>query len=346
MQSDGRGEVRSNEIDLAEIVKVIWLKKWLVLIITLAVALVFSMYAFLAKPVYEAKFYMSPPTLDDVANLNYGRTGELKPFTVDYVYKIFLRNLQSQSLLQSFYREVYISSFKEKGHAESIPESYDRFSSRVSIASLDKDPMGRWSLSIQGHDPKTITHWVSIYTTSAAQLAQREVVSNATKEASVLARNLKLQIDSLREAGKQLREDSILRLSESLAVAKASGLDKTVVFVGEDSSKLAGDMEGGAAYMRGTKALEAELKNLKGRESNDPFIPDLRKLQAEYEFYKGIELDNYKVSVFRPDGDVQEPVSPLKPKKIMLVLLGIILGGLTGIVVALITSYRSARFIE
>lgn len=346
MRSDESAEVRSNEIDLARVVEVIWLQKWLVIAVTIIVTAIFSMYAFIAKPVYEAKFYISPPTIDDVANLNYGRNGELKPFSVDDVYKVFLRNLQSQALRQSFYREVYVPNFVSGNPDGSSPESFDRFSSRVSAASLDKDPLGRWSLSIQDQDPEIVTEWVRLYTAKAAQLAQREVVSNATKEASVIARNLKLQINNLRETGKKLREDTIFRLAEALAVAKATGLEKSVVLVGEGSSQLAGDMVGGSAYMRGTKALQAELENLKGRDSNDPFIPGLRQLQTSYEFYKGIELDDYKVAVFRPDGDVQRPESPIKPKKLMLIALGVVLGGLLGVVVALARGYRTTRFIE
>jgi chain length determinant protein (polysaccharide antigen chain regulator) len=346
MRSNESDEIRANDIDLVRVFNIVWVQKWLIFAITLVVASVFALYAFLTTPTYEAKFYISPPTLDNVANLNYGRNGELKPFTVDDVYKVFLRNLQSQTLRQSFYREVYLPNFKASNSGESAPESYDRFSNRVSAASLDKDPVGRWSLSIQDSSPEIAASWVSLYAAKAGQLAQREVISNATKEASVIARNLKLQINSLREAGKKLREDTIFRLSEALAVAKATGLEKSVVFVGERSSELAGDMVGGSAYMRGTKVLEAELENLKARESNDPFIPGLRQLQTSYEFYKGIELDEYKVSVYRQDGDVQEPVSPIKPKKIMLIVLGIVLGGLLGVVVALARGFRTERLIK
>lgn len=346
MQSNASIEARSNDIDLSRVFDILWVYKWLIIAVTILVTSLFAAYAFMASPVYEAKLYISPPTIDNVANLNYGRNGELKPFSVDDVYKVFLRNLQSQALRQSFYRDVYVPNFRARNPSDAVPESYDRFSSRVSVASLDKDPVGRWSLGIQDSDPETVTNWVSLYAAKAAQLAQAEVVSNATKEASVISRNLKLQINNLREAGKKLREDTIFRISEALAVAKATGLEKSVVFVGAGSSELAGDMVGGSAYMRGTTALQAELENLNQRESNDPFIPGLRQLQTSYEFYKGIELDDYKITVYRQDGEVQMPVSPIKPKKIMIIVLGMVLGGLLGVLIALARGFRTKRSVE
>jgi chain length determinant protein (polysaccharide antigen chain regulator) len=331
MQSNNNAVIFSDEFDLLELFNALLQQKKLILVVTLVATFIAGVYAFVSPPVYEAKYYVSPPTFENIANLNYGRekSSALNPFTVDDVYKVFLRNLQSDSLRRTFFENNFIPVSSRNA------EQYEKFSKDVAVVPLDKDFGGRWMVSIRGKDPVTVTNWVSQYVELAGQRAQREVISNSTKEASVLARNQQLQIDSLRESAKKVREDTISQVREALALARASGLEKSIVFTGDGTSGLAGNMAGSDAYMRGSKVLEAELKNLESRESNDPFIPGLRTLQNWYDFYKALETGEYSVTVYRQDGIVDQPSTPIKPKKALVLLLGVIFGGLLGTAIAL-----------
>lgn len=62
-----------DEIDLMELARGIFVQKWLILVVTLLVAIGATAYAFLSKPVYEAKLFIIPPTQNGIAELNYGR---------------------------------------------------------------------------------------------------------------------------------------------------------------------------------------------------------------------------------------------------------------------------------
>lgn len=156
------------------------------------------------------------------------------------------------------------------------------------ITAAGKDELGRWYVALQDPSAANSKEWVTRYVDLAAESATQELARNATKEASIVERNLGLQIDMLRASGKRMRDDSLSKLREALAVAKASGLENSVVFAGAEHSGLAGNMEDSFSYLRGSKALAAELKNLESRDSNDPFIPGLRNLQTQYDFYKGL----------------------------------------------------------
>lgn len=345
MQNNHSAVNHSDEVDLLEILTALWQQKLLIVATTIVVTLLAALYAFLSTPEYESKYYVSPPTVNDVANLNYGRSrgSDLKPFTVEDVYKVFLRGLQSESLRRSFFEQVYLPSLKDD--AVQVPHRilYDRFSRSVTIAMVDKDEMGRWSLALQDSSAENSKIWVAQYVNLAGEAAKQELIHNAVKESSILRRNLGLQIDMLRESGKKLRQDSISQLREALAVARASGLQNSVVFTGAGRSELAGNMAGGSAYLRGSKALEAELKNLESRESDDPFTPGLRKLQKEHDFYKGLEAGTYDIAVFRQDGVLDDPVAPVKPKKALILILGVVVGGLLGSIIALIRSFILKR---
>ncbi|MCY1457908.1 hypothetical protein D9M71_752420 [compost metagenome] len=85
-------------------------------------------------------------------------------------------------------------------------------------------------------------------------------------------------------------------------------------------------MNGQIVYMRGTKALKAEIENLESRKSDDPFIYNLRDMQTMLDFYKGLEVKAASVSVYRIDGGIDQPQTPVKPMKALLIILGLMIG--------------------
>lgn len=91
-------------------------------------------------------------------------------------------------------------------------------------------------------------------------------------------------------------------------------------------------MGGALTYMRGSKALEAEIDNLQKRPSDDPFIEDLRQKQAAVATYRALEIDPSVVDVYRQDGDVNPPDQPVKPRKALILLFGVVLGGTVGVI--------------
>lgn len=341
MQSNSLTPDRSDEIDLLEILRSLWQEKLIIVTTAIVVLLIAAAYAFLSKPVFEAKYYISPPSVNDIANLNYGRTERsgLKSYSVDDVYRIFLRNLQSESQLRTFFEQVYLPSLGDKAGETQPSVLYSRMSKAITVAAVNKDEMGRWSVAVQDHSAQNSQAWASRYVELASDAAKQELIRNVTKEASVVERNLGLQIDMLRESGKRMREDTISKLREALAIAKASGLQNSVVFAGGENSGLAGNMADSFSYLRGSKALEAELKNLESRDSNDPFIPGLRELQTQYDFYKWLRGGVYEIAVYRQDGTVDVPLEPVKPKKLLILVLGLGAGIVIGSVFALLRSF-------
>src|SRR5690606_16429924 len=105
-----------DEIDLFGLIEGLWKQKVLIIVTTVVVTAIAVAYALLAKPVYEAKVFVQPPTQNDISPLNYGRGGNtgLSMLTVKDVYDIYLRNLQSESLRREFFRNVYLPSLPEE----------------------------------------------------------------------------------------------------------------------------------------------------------------------------------------------------------------------------------------
>lgn len=89
-------------------------------------------------------------------------------------------------------------------------------------------------------------------------------------------------------------------------------------------------MDGELTYMRGSKALAAEIGNLQQRKSEDPFILELRDLQTRQQFYQGLVAAKRNFSVYQLDGTIEQPDVPIKPRRNLIIALGVIVGLGTG----------------
>ncbi|MDX1722552.1 MAG: LPS O-antigen chain length determinant protein WzzB [Pseudomonas sp.] len=329
-----------DEIDLVELFYGLWTQKWLIVLITLVFAAGAASYAFFSKPVYEVRAAVLPPSLSDIASFNLGRTGEdgLKPFSVDDVYAVFTRNLQSEKSKRQFFRDVYLPSLNDAQHSGSQDGLYSAFGGRFSVKSLDKNQPERYSIVVEHNNPELASNWAKQYIDQVAERSLDEMLQNSERELAVQARNIEQQIKSERASAKARRNDRTRQLQEALTVAEAIGLDNPPVITGRVSndSELSAFMDGSLMYMRGAKALRAEIQVLLARTSDDPFIPGLRNLEARYQSFAGVSVDPSNVAVFRQDGDVDVPDQPIKPKKPLIVALGVVLGGMLGVFVALI----------
>lgn len=343
-----------DEIDLVELFYGLWTQKWLIVLITLVFAVGAASYAFFSKPVYEARLAVLPPSLSDIAGFSLGRTGEntdgngLKPFSVDDVYAVFTRNLQSEKSRRQFFRQVYLPSLDETQRSGSQDGLYNAFSGRFSVKAPDKNQPDRYSIVVEHYSPELASTWAKQYIDQVAERSLDEMLQNSERELAVQARNIEQQIKSERASAKARRDDRTRQLHEALTVAEAIGLDNPPVITGRVSndSELSAFMDGSLMYMRGAKALRAEMQVLLARTSDDPFIPELRNLEARYQLFAGVSVDPSNVAVFRQDGDIEVPDQPIKPKKPLIVALGVVLGGMLGVFFALIRLMlrkRSAR---
>ena len=346
----------NDEIDLIELFQGLWTQKWLIVLVTLAFAASATSYVFFSTPIYEARIAVFPPALSDVAGFNLGRVGGstesgevgLKPFSVSDVYAVFARNLQSERSRRQFFRDVYLPSLDEAQRSGSQDSLYKKFNENFSIKAPDKNQPDLYSVVVQHHNPELASIWAKHYIDQVAARSLDEMLQNAERELAVQARNVMQQIKSERDSAKARRDDRTKRLREALIVAEAIGLDNPPVITGRGSndSELSAVMDGNLMYMRGAKALRAEMQVLLARTSDDPFVPELRNLERQHQLFAGVSFDRDKVAVFRQDGEIDVPDSPIKPKKALIVALGVVLGGMFAVFIALIRLMlikRSAR---
>ncbi|WNF57336.1 Wzz/FepE/Etk N-terminal domain-containing protein [Pseudomonas sp. SG20052] len=333
----------ADEIDLHELVTGLCAQARVIIGVTIFATVLAGAYAFVSKPIYEAKVYLIPPKQNDIANINFGRTNEsdLTRYTVQDIFSIFTLNLQAESLRRSFYVNEYLPSLSDSERKESQDTLYGDFAKRLVVPAPSKDMPNRYLVVAQNTDPKKAAEWAKDYVLRADDLAKAELDKNVSLEANVKARSVHQQIESLRDIEKKVRQDSLTKLHEALKTAEAVGLEKPAIVMGGTPIEVAGSMEDQLTYMRGTKALKSEIENISMRSSDDPFIHKLRDLEVKYNFYKGIESNALDVKMFRVDGDVEVPDNPIKPKKGLIIVLGLISGLMLGVAIAFARLYIS-----
>ena len=336
MRVDSKKDYGREDFEFQRFVRAIFRQKLFVIGFTVLGAVLAASYVFLASPVYEAKVFVIPPSQSDISNFNYGRMkeSELVPYTVKDVYDIYTRYLQAESLRLEFFSTIYMPSLSSEEKKKPRDVLYSHFSEVLRVVPPLRDGSDRYSVVVQTTSPERAREWVVEYVAQAGELAKNEMIKNVSIESEVRARNLEQQISSLREKSTKAREDSIVRLSEALRIAESIGLEKPPSIT-VSQSVIAGGEAGQLTYMRGSKALKAEIESLQARESDDPFTDRLRDLQDRLNFFNGLKTEPALVSVYRQDGVVELPDSPVKPNKALVLVLGVIAGLMSGIAVVL-----------
>lgn len=344
MRADSKKDSDFGDFEFQRFVRAIFRQKLVVIGFTVLGAVLAASYAFLAAPVYEAKAFVMPPSQNDISNFNYGRMkeSELVPYTVKDVYDIYTRYLQAESLRLDFFSKTYVPSLSPDERKKSRDVLYSTFSQVLRVLPPLRETSDRYSVVVRTSDPQKAKEWVAAYVAQAGELAKGEMIKNVSIESEVRARDLEQQISSARDKSGKAREDSIARLSEALRIAESIGLE-TPPSITVNQSVIAGGEAGQLTYMRGSKALKAEIENLQARKSNDPFTEDLRDLQDRYYFFKGLKTDPASVSVYRQDGAVELPDNPVKPIKTLILLLGVVAGLITGIAFVLLCGFFAVK---
>lgn len=186
------------------------------------------------------------------------------------------------------------------------------------------------------------------------------------------------ELEALRLALKTRRENRIMQLDEAITIASSLGIKKptTPSSMGE-GTRVSGSViktevnnQNIPLYFMGTEALEAEKQNLlsrenddftsgriveiaqelkllehnrqveilKSRENEDLFLAELAEQYKEISRLKGLKVNMDNLKMVSVDQFAVQPASPIKPKKTMIVAVGVVLGGMLGLFAALLRS--------
>lgn len=331
-------------IDIRDLLQTLWASRVLIILITVIFTAVAAIYAFVSTPVFQTSVHLLPPTTSGLASYNIASqlTGEpilgtvadstegIAPLTTDNAYKIFLRHLNSNTVRQRFFEEYYLPAQPSGSSNRGVQNAWLHLNKELKIT-LPKVPNTiDASVTLEGPEPTTIADWANSYVALAIAATREELIGALTGEITIREQSLQRQISALREIGEKERKDRIARLEGALTIAESIGLEEpadATPLVSINTHRHSKGLEGsGILYLRGAKALRAELSLLSERTSEDAYIPEIPDLLKKLALLKGIDLSPDLLSVVTIDRPADIPEDPIKPRKGLIIVLGFILG--------------------
>lgn len=339
----------SDEIDLRDLILTLWQSRLLIIGITLLVLIGAAIYAFTTTPVYETQAQTLPPPASGLESYNtaHQMTGPaaeavsmqntrisdaIPALSPNEAYQLFLRHASSVSLRQEFFQEHYLPYASESPSEAEEAALWRRFNTDLTITLPRRaEDNNLMQLKLQGEDPQLIAEWLNTYLDMAIFRTQAEFAENLGSAVNQRRSSLEEQAATLRAGKRKEREHEIARLEEALALAESIGLEEPPT-----AGNLITSYSGDTTYMRGAKALRSELELLRNRKSDDPFIEQLPAISKRLELLNNINLSPASIQVATIDEPARIPQQSIKPRKALILALGLVLGGMLGIFVALI----------
>lgn len=219
-----------------------------------------------------------------------------------------------------------------------------------------------------------------------AERQKNDTITKLQETDQVERKKLEDQIQTLRDSAKTKRMDQITVLTEAAKIAESIGLIEKSALL-ENTSIAANERNAfytevntqpQPLYLRGSKALRSEIKELTERSSDDPFIPGLRDLEDKVELLKAnpqiealkarqsndpfietlrdkeselaileaFKIDPDEVRVVTLDQAAYPPEQRESPKRIKILALGAIAGLFLGIIAAFMVNFWHSLRLE
>jgi LPS O-antigen subunit length determinant protein (WzzB/FepE family) len=211
------------------------------------------------------------------------------------------------------------------------------------------------------------------------QAGKEAEIAALLEKAALKKAELEDELRALRTELKIRRENRLSVLEEAIRIARSLGIRKptTPTAMADAGQGVRTEITSREIplYFLGVDALEAEREVLRARTSDDFMEPrigeiqkeldmlrhnrqvevlqqrqdedlylnELAKLREEAARLEGIEFDASTLQLARIDQPAQKPLKRLKPKRVLILALGVVLGGMLGVFVALMRNLMQPR---
>ncbi len=344
---------QSGEIDLAEMLCALWTAKWFILGASALAICIAVAYALTTPPVYEATARTLPPTASGLVGynaasqltggaisgmLNTKSTDGIETISPDDAYAAFIMQLRSNAIKEKFFESYYLPVMS-KEHTGSTQQLWRRLEKSVRI-SLPTQTDASATVTIDGTNPRQIADWTNRYIALAIDATKTILLDNLKGEIDVRKNGVANQIATLRTVAKESRESTLIRLQNALKIAESIHLESprdgtSLVFIGKGKGSSDTFLNNDPAYLRGAKALRSEIEQIKQRTNDDAYIDELPDLLKRQALLQSIAVDRQHLSVARIDAAAQVPEDPVKPRKKLIVGLGLVVGLMLSVMLVL-----------
>ncbi|MGO3841017.1 MAG: Wzz/FepE/Etk N-terminal domain-containing protein [Alcaligenes pakistanensis] len=337
---------KTEETDLADIIWFLCSKKWQIVGTTFLFVLLAVAYVFLATPVYRSEAFItqttpaglkhynlaseiSGPAISDLLNPGRGPSSlHIDQIEPKDAYNIFRKQLNSLSLKRAFFEFNYLPETEKEStnnFADTTTKKEDIWNEFLENMVINTpDPEQVSSVSLSGTQPKILAPLVMKYIELAEQRTRTLLVEKLQSDIDVLKHSVEAQLSALRKTAEVANAAALIRLRDAYTLAQAIHLESPPV-----SGNLITSYEDNNLYLRGTKALLAEIEIREKRVNYDPYINELNNLEKKRLLLNSIKIDKEKIVAIKIEDEAKNPITPIKPRKLLTILLAFLTGLIT-----------------
>lgn len=328
-------QATADEIDLRELVLVLWRQKLLILIVTALFASAGIGYALFAPQQWSAKAVVAEPKQEDTLVLQ------------NAAVRAALVGLKGVPTGEQAYK-AFIMEFNAYENRRDFLEKSAQFKQAINELQLDDKAQRRWVrewaklVAATPVDKKGETPGIELtfaadtamgslaqlrgYIDYIVELQRQELKRQLDLEKITLIETLQLQQRLVSEDARRVLKQEMDQTMLSLQIAKAAAVSHPL----ENYSA-----EARFPIALGDKGLEEKLKLL-GTIELAVYEPKLSELQQQISRLKGIDLEAVQFTPFTYLDTPDEPLSRDKPKRPLIVVLATLLGGMLGVGIVLV----------
>lgn len=328
-------QTASDEIDLRELVLVLWRQKLLILIVTALFAAAGVGYALFAPQQWSAKAVITEPKQEDALELkNAAVRAELVGLrsvpTEEQAYKAFVQEFNAYENQRDFIKQS--EQFKQALNEQHLDEKAQRrwvrdWAKLVTATPIDKKgELPGIELTFAADSAPGSLAQLRGYIDYTVELQRQELKRQLDLEKSTLIETLELQLRLVSEDARRNLKQEMDQTGLSLQIAKAAAVSHPL----ENYSA-----EARFPIALGEKGLEEKLKLL-GTMDLVVYEPKLGELQQQISRLKNLDLKAVQFTPFTYLDTPDEPLSRDKPKRPLVVVLATLIGGMLGVGIVLV----------
>ncbi|MDC3315715.1 Wzz/FepE/Etk N-terminal domain-containing protein [Candidatus Thioglobus sp.] len=328
---------QTDEIDLKKLYKYIVERKFLIFGFSTFVTLIAIIYALILTPIYKTDSYFTKPVESAMIHINkLTYTNE----TASSVFALFLNELTSKEFQRKVFLDGgYLTLFNPENNPidnvpifisntlDSLVLSRPELTKKdIELQFLNTKP---YSISIEGTNPKLIGRYLNELIDRADEKVINDLIKNSNQKVDFRLSEILLERKSLLLDAKQKRLNEIVLLKDAATIAKSLGIiDNNFNLIGDENITsnyiiaIGQNQSLPDWYLYGETALTERINVLNTREIDEPFIPQLAKLETEKFNLGSAEMqDMSNVNSMQLQQIAITPILPIKPKKRMIVML-------------------------
>lgn len=351
-----------SNIDLQLIVNVLK-KDWKILLIVIFIFTLSSFFLSIILPEkYKVTSVFLPPSADVVTSLNSYKSympqdpDNTFQVSIEKIYLLFLENLRSSDLRYKFFVEKKILSHLKKSYVDQNNYQLfnDEFNEKIKVkysgTAIESD-IKFIQVELVGSDPMFASEVLNQYVSYVDKETIKFIINAIKEKVTVEKYAIYNKITSLREIAEENRQNLLVKIREDLDIAEKINIidpaNNTIASYSQTIDSKSGIIQSSRdvpGYMKGVKALKAELQAVTSRKNNDPFISELQQLLVQENYLERfLKLSFDDVHAARIDQVAFPPLEPIQPRKILIIFVGISFGLLLSMFIVLIKAviYKS-----